>query len=60
MRPSPNGKDVYVADGQDTKLSVIEVGTNKVTAIEVGKGPVQVGFSPDGRSRPPSHHAHFR
>src|SRR5512139_1546786 len=50
LRPSPNGKEVYIADGKDTKLSVIDVATNKKAAdIEVGARPVQVGFSPDGK-----------
>lgn len=52
LRPSPNGKEVYVANGKDTKLSVIEVASNKKVAdIDVGNKPVQVGFSPDGEVR---------
>jgi YVTN family beta-propeller protein len=50
LRPSPDGKWVYVANAQGTTLSVIDAATNTwVTDIEVGQNPVQVGFSPDGK-----------
>jgi YVTN family beta-propeller protein len=50
LRPSPDGRWVYVANAKDTTLSVIETQTNtKVEDIEVGERPVQVGFSPDGK-----------
>jgi len=51
LRPSPDGKWVYVANAKGTTLSVIETATNtKVANIEVGQKPVQVAFAPDGRS----------
>jgi 40-residue YVTN family beta-propeller repeat len=50
LRPSPDGKWVYVANAKGTMLSVIDTATDtKVADIEVGQKPVQVGFSPDGR-----------
>ena len=50
LRPSPDGKWVYVANAKGTTLSVIDTATNtKVADIEVGQKPVQVGFSPDGK-----------
>lgn len=50
LRPSPDGKWVYVANAKDTTLSVIDTATNtKVADIEVGQKPVQVAFSPDGK-----------
>jgi YVTN family beta-propeller protein len=50
LRPSPDGKWIYIANAKDTTLSVIDTTTNKkVTDIQVGQRPVQVGFSPDGK-----------
>jgi YVTN family beta-propeller protein len=50
LRPSPDGKWVYVANANGTTLGVIDTATNtKVADIEVGQRPVQVGFSPDGK-----------
>ena len=50
LRPSPDGRWVYVANAKSTTLSVIDTKSNtKVADIEVGERPVQVGFSPDGK-----------
>ncbi|MCC6176214.1 MAG: YncE family protein, partial [Chloroflexi bacterium] len=49
LRPSPDGRWVYVANAKDTTLSVIDTASNtRVADINVGKSPVQVGYSPDG------------
>jgi YVTN family beta-propeller protein len=49
LRPSPDGKWLYVANAKGTTLSVIDTALNeKVADVEVGEKPVQVAFSPDG------------
>lgn len=43
-------KQAYVANLKGTTVSVIDTETRKtVGEISVGKGPAQVGFTPDGR-----------
>jgi YVTN family beta-propeller protein len=50
LRPSPDGRWVYVANAKGTTVSVIDTAKNtRFAEIEVGKAPVQVAFSPDGR-----------
>ena len=50
LRPSPDGRWIYVANVAGTTLSVIDTTTNMLVGdIAVGRSPAQVAFSPDGR-----------
>ena len=47
---NPDGKAVYVSNGGDGTVSVIDVATNKVTkTIPVGKRPWNMAITPDGK-----------
>src|SRR4029453_12402685 len=47
---SPDGRFAYVTNTASSSVSVIETGTNAVTAtIPVGDAPSTVAFTPDGR-----------
>ena len=47
---SPDGREVWVASRQDSKVEVISTGSDKMTATFAsgGQGPVRVAFTPDG------------
>ena len=49
---SPDGRTLYVTNGRAKSISVIDVGSLKVTATyeEVGARPWGIGISPDGRT----------
>lgn len=49
---SPDGKHVYIANGNDQSLTVVDTATNQVTAtIPIAAGPPQfLTFAPDGRT----------
>lgn len=50
LRPSPDGRWVFVANMAGTTLSVIDTADNReVAEIEVGRAPAQIAVSPDGR-----------
>lgn len=50
LRPSPDGREIYVACVDDNSVAVIDTQTaREVARIPVGRAPVQVGFTPDGR-----------
>jgi YVTN family beta-propeller protein len=45
----PNGSRVYISNGKDATVSVIDTATNKIIAtIEVGKRPWNMAITPDG------------
>ncbi|REJ75454.1 MAG: YncE family protein [Acidobacteria bacterium] len=47
---SPNGKEVWVGQNGDGKISIIDPATDQVKeSIEVGKVPIRVKFTPDGK-----------
>lgn len=47
---SPDGKEVWVGQNGDGKISIIDPATDKVKeTISVGKVPIRVKFTPDGR-----------
>ncbi len=49
LRPSPDGRTLYVANVANGSVSVIDVDAlDEVARIAVGAAPVQVGFLPDG------------
>ena len=44
LRISPDGREIYVANVEDNRVSVIDIAQSTVVArIPVGKAPVQVG-----------------
>jgi YVTN family beta-propeller protein len=46
---SPDGRDLYSADGGSDRVSVIDVRTSRVVAsVRVGRQPLSVAVSPDG------------
>jgi YVTN family beta-propeller protein len=47
---SPDGREVWVASRQDSKVEVISTGNDKMVATFAsgGQGPVRVAFTPDG------------
>jgi YVTN family beta-propeller protein len=46
---SPDGKRVYVSNGKDGSVSVIDTASNAVvTTIPVGKRPWNMAITPDG------------
>lgn len=49
---SPDGKHVYIANGKDQSLAVVDTAVNQVTAtIPIAAGPPQfLTFAPDGRT----------
>lgn len=49
---SPNGEHVYVANGNDQSITVVDTSVNEVTAtIPIAAGPPQfLTFAPDGRT----------
>ncbi len=49
---SPDGRTLYVSNGRAKSISVIDVGSLKVTATydDVGARPWGIGISPDGRT----------
>jgi len=47
---SPDGKNMYVANGGDNTASVIDTATNRVMAtVNVGGMPEGIAFTPDGK-----------
>jgi len=47
---SPDGKELWVGQNGDGKVSIIDTATNKVKeAIQAGKVPIRVKFTPDGK-----------
>ena len=50
LRPSPDGREIYVACVDANSVSVIDTqSAREVARIPVGRAPVQVGFTPNGR-----------
>ena len=46
----PTARHAYVADEGDSTITVLNVGTGRVTAtIRVGRSPRSVAVAPDGR-----------
>ena len=46
----PNGRQVYVSNGGDANVSVIDTATNQVaTTIPVGQRPWNMALTPDGK-----------
>jgi YVTN family beta-propeller protein len=48
LRPSPNGRSALVADMGGSTVTFVDLQTGASVAVEVGRAPVQVAFSPDG------------
>jgi YVTN family beta-propeller protein len=45
----PNGREVYVSNGGDGNVSVIDTASNKIVAtIPVGQRPWNMALTPDG------------
>jgi YVTN family beta-propeller protein len=50
LRLSPDGATLAIANMRSGTVSLINTDTRETTTIEVGRAPVQVGFSPDGKT----------
>ena len=48
LRPSPDGRSALVADMGGSTVTLVDFASGESTAVEVGRAPVQVAFSPDG------------
>ena len=47
---APDGKHVYISNGKDASVSIIDQATNSVIAtISVGKRPWNMAITPDGK-----------
>ena len=50
VRIHPNGKTVFISNGADGTVSVIDVASNKITkTISVGQRPWNMSITPDGK-----------
>jgi YVTN family beta-propeller protein len=48
---SPNGRDLYIADGGSNRVMVLDTRTNRVTAsVRVGTQPLSVAVGADGKT----------